>query len=105
MFKLFFYSPYAAFYAMEAIFLTKNLVFSKQGAVIGTFNKHFIKQGIFPKEFSKLITRIFRERHIGDYEFDLSIGENEAKEYLEHTEKIVTNITSYLAKEGFIMHK
>ncbi|PKP60278.1 MAG: HEPN domain-containing protein [Candidatus Altiarchaeales archaeon HGW-Altiarchaeales-2] len=96
---------YAAFYAMEAILLTENMVFSKHGAVIGAFNQHFIKPGIFPKEFSKLITRIFRERHIGDYEFDLSIGEDEAKEDLEHAERIVKNITSYLTREGFIEYK
>ena len=46
---------YAAFYAIEAVLLTKNLVLSKHSGVISDFNRHFLKPAIFPKEFSKLI--------------------------------------------------
>ena len=53
---------YVVFYAMEAALLTKNLSFSKHSAVIGGFNQNFVKSKIFPKEFSKLIARLFRER-------------------------------------------
>jgi len=35
--------------------------------------------GIFPKDFSKRIARLFRERQIGDYEFDISISADAAK--------------------------
>lgn len=77
---------YAAFYAIEAVLLTKNLALSKHSAVISAFNRHFLKPAIFPKEFSKLITRLFRERQLGDYEFDLSIGEDEANEDVQSAE-------------------
>ncbi len=40
---------YAAFYAMEAILLTKNLSFSKHSAVIGSFNQPFFKTSNFPE--------------------------------------------------------
>jgi uncharacterized protein (UPF0332 family) len=94
---------YAAFYAMEAILLTKKLVFSKHGGVIGAFNQHFIRTAIFPREFSKLITHIFRERQIGDYEFDLAaIGEDEAREDLGISQRIIECIVIYLIKEGFM---
>ena len=63
---------YAAFYAIEAILLTKDLVFSKHSAVIGAFSQHFVKTAIFPKEFTRLISRLFRQRQLGDYEFELS---------------------------------
>jgi len=93
---------YAAFYAMEAILLTKGLSFSKHGGVIAAFNRHFIKTGVFPKEFSKLVSRLFRERQTGDYEFDLSIEENEAKEDVRLAEKVVRAIMAYLAGEKLI---
>lgn len=93
---------YAAFYAMEAILLTKNLVLSKHSGVISEFNKNFLKPAILPKEFSKLISRLFRERQIGDYEFDLIIGKDEAMEDLRIAERIINAITEYLVKEGFI---
>src|SRR3990172_3904138 len=69
---------YAVFYAIEALLLTKNLPFSKHGNVIGAFNKHFIKTSIFPKEYSKWIARLFRERQTGDYEFEFVISEDDA---------------------------
>ena len=66
---------YAAFYAMEAVLLTKGLAYSKHAGVISAFNQHFIKTDIFPKEFSKLITRLFRERQTGDYDDFIEIVE------------------------------
>lgn len=59
---------YAAFYAIQAALLTKNLSFSKHAGVIAAFNQHFVRTEVFPKEFSKLISRLFRERQIGDYD-------------------------------------
>lgn len=93
---------YAAFYAMEAILLTKNLVFSKHSAVIGAFSQYFVRTAIFPKEFSKLISRLFRQRQLGDYEFELSIGKDEALEDVNSAEKVVQTIASHLVSEGFI---
>lgn len=58
---------YAAFYAIEAVLLTKCLSFSKHAGVISAFNRHFVKTAVFPKEFSKIISRLFRERQAGDY--------------------------------------
>ena len=87
---------YAAFYAMEAILLTKELSFSKHGSVIGAFNQHFVKTGTFPKEFSKWIARLFRERQTGDYGSGLSIGEQDAREDIQIAERIVEAITKYL---------
>lgn len=59
---------YAAFYAFQAILLSKNLSFSKHSGVISAFNQYFVKTMLFPKHFSKLISRLFRERQIGDYD-------------------------------------
>jgi len=95
-------SYYAAFYAIESVLLTKDLVFSKHSGVIGAFNKHFLQTKIFPKEFSKLITRLFRERQIGDYEFGSIIENDEAKESILFAENIVDAIEEYLKNEGFI---
>ncbi len=53
--------------AIEAMLLTKQLSFSKHAGVIAAFNQHFIKPGVFPKEFSKMLERLFRNRQTGDY--------------------------------------
>ena len=90
---------YAAFYAMEAILLTKGLSFSKHGSVIGAFNQHFVKTGTFPKEFSKLIARLFRERQTGDYGSGLSIGEKDARKDIQAAERVVEAITKHLLRK------
>ncbi len=92
---------YAAFYAMEAVLLTKELSYSKHAGVISAFNQHFVKTDIFPKEFSKSISRLFRERQTGDYDFDLSIDEKDAKEDARIAEKIVNTIIQYLEQNGY----
>lgn len=92
---------YASFYAMEAVLLTKELSYSKHAGVISAFNQHFVKTDIFPKEFSKSIARLFRERQTGDYDFDLSIDEKDAKEDARIAEKIVNAIVKHLEQEGY----
>jgi uncharacterized protein (UPF0332 family)/predicted nucleotidyltransferase len=93
---------YAAFYAMQAVILTKNLSLSKHTGVISAFNQHFVKTGVFPTEFGKAINQLFRERQTGDYEFDLSLTEDEAKEDIQLAERTVHAITAYLTEEGVL---
>ncbi len=93
---------YAAFYSMEAILLTRELTYSKHSGVISGFNQHFVSSRIFPKDFSKRITRLFRERQVADYDFDLSITNEDAQEDVEHARVIVTAIEQYLRKESFL---
>lgn len=93
---------YSVFYMLEAILLTKNLTFSKHGNVIGAFNKNFVKDGIFPKEYSNLISRLFRERHVADYEFDIKLTQEETEENIIAAENIIKNIIDYLVKGNYI---
>ena len=87
---------YAVFYMMEAVLITEELSFSKHSAVISAFNRHFVKGGIFPKEFSKKIARLFKQRQIGDYEFELTISKKEAREDIEDAAEITKAVEKYL---------
>ena len=90
---------YAAFYAVEAVLLTQKRSFSKHSAVISAFNRHFIKEHIFPKEFRTLMSRLFRERQIGDYDFEGSITADAAKEDIQAAQSILQAISAYLLRE------
>jgi uncharacterized protein (UPF0332 family) len=93
---------YAAFYAMQAVLLTKSLTPAKHSGVIRAFNQHFIKTGIFPTEFSKSIGWLFSERQTGDYALGLSIAETDAIQDVETAEKVVHAIVEYLIRERFL---
>jgi uncharacterized protein (UPF0332 family) len=94
-------SYYAAFYALQALMLTKNLVYSKHAGVISGFNEYFIRGNVFPKQFSKHISRLFRERHIGDYDFDEIITREDSHKDYEIASELVGEIKKYLLKAGF----
>jgi len=92
---------YAVFYALEAVLLTKDLSFSKHSGVISSFNRYFVRSGTFPKEFSALLTRLFRDRQMADYEFDLSLSEEETRNAIESSLTILKAIKTYLGSQGF----
>jgi uncharacterized protein (UPF0332 family) len=71
---------YAAFYAMEAALLTQGVTCSTHGGVLMTFSERFIKTGVLPATFGAIAARLFRERQIGDYEFDVSVSCSDAEQ-------------------------
>lgn len=95
-------SYYAMFYAVEALLLSKGLSFSSHKAVISTFGEHFVKTNIFKKDMSKMLTRAFEKRQVGDYEFTFVITEQEAKKLLKDAQDFVKTVERHLFKKGFL---
>lgn len=93
---------YAIFYAMEAVLLTRNISSSKHSGVISQFNQFYIKEGIFPKNFSKTISRLFRERQVGDYGFYIDIIEDEMEESIKLAKSFLEKVEEHLKKENFL---
>lgn len=89
-------SYYAVFHMLQAALLTKGLSFSKHLTVINAFSNQFIKSGVFPREFSKEIKRLKKNREVGDYEYLKAIQKEEAEEDLKSAEKIVGAIELYI---------
>jgi len=94
-------SYYSAFYSVQALLLTKNLVYSKHSGVIAGFSEHFIRHGLFPAHYAKYISRLFRERHIGDYDYISTITREDAEKDYEISTELVTAIKKYLEENGF----
>ncbi len=92
---------YSIFHLLQAALLTHGLSFSKHSAVISHFSKIFLKTEILPKEFSKIIGRLRKDREIVDYDYIQTIEEDEIKADIADAEKIVKTIEEYLMKEGF----
>ena len=58
---------YAMFYSVLTLLSTRGLGTSKHSGAIALFDKEFVKQGIFSKEFSKTLRLAFERRQIHDY--------------------------------------
>jgi uncharacterized protein (UPF0332 family) len=87
---------YAVFHTISAVLMTKKITCSSHKETIGSFNKEFVKQGTFPKSFSKTIQKLFNERQSGDYDFGSSIGADIAEEDIEQVKEIVESCETYL---------
>mgnify|MGYP001266107534 CR=1 FL=1 len=94
-------SYYSAFYTIQALLLTKNYVYSKHSGVIAGFSEHFIRKEIFPARFAKYISRLFRERHIGDYDYTSIISREDAEKDYKIAMEIVSAVKKYLIEQGF----
>ena len=87
---------YAVFHLMQAVLLTKNLTFSKHAGVMSGFSEHFIKPGIFPGEFGGIIQRLRKDRELGDYGYQMSVGLEDAKEDVALASKVLESLKKYL---------
>lgn len=87
---------YAVFHIISAVLLSKGMHFSSHGQVIGAFNKEFIKTGIFPSTFTRIIQNLFEERQIGDYDFENEISSVDADRILIDTQTIINECKKYL---------
>lgn len=93
---------YAAFYAMEAALLVHNVEAATHTGVIGEFSKLFFRTEIFPKELSKTIGNLFRERQTADYEYIAAISLAEAEADCVGAELVLAHVREYLTKQGFL---
>jgi uncharacterized protein (UPF0332 family) len=87
---------YAAFHAMTAALLSKNLSFSSHGQLIGAFNREFIKTGIFPKDFTVIIQALFDDRQIGDYGLLVKMSKSTAREHINEAKNMIAAIRLFL---------
>jgi uncharacterized protein (UPF0332 family) len=65
--------------------------------VLGRFNKEFVHLGIFPKEFTMVLTRLYEDRQSGDYDFVAGVSESEARQDVMDAHRIVDAIHRFLS--------
>ena len=54
------------------------------------------------QNFHKIIERLFKDRQIGDYEYEENLNSDDAKQDINDAENIIMSIERYLIKEGFL---
>ena len=88
---------YAAFHAVSAALLSQDETYSRHGQVLGAFNRSFIHTGIFPREFTALLTRFFENRQSGDYDVLPGVTEDEARQDIVDAQRIIDAIRQFLS--------
>lgn len=93
---------YSIFHAIRAVNALLGFDSSKHSGVIAFFNQNYVKEGIFPKELSKIITQASNNREKADYlDFYIASSE-EAQKQIARAEEFLKAIRQYLVDEGIL---
>ena len=88
-------SYYAIFHALRAITALDQFDSGKHSGIIAYVNQHYVKSGIFDKEFSKLIDSAFRLREKADYEDFFVVAIEDARKQIEKAETVIDIVEEY----------
>jgi len=80
---------YAIFYAANAMLSTQGLARSKHSGVISAFRQRFVKPGLIEAEYSDIYGRVMDHRHVGDYELESYIEDQQAHADLHDAKRFV----------------
>lgn len=87
---------YAAFHAISAALSFHGFTFSSHAQTLGAFNREFIKKGCFPPESFRKVQRLFEDRQVADYDWNISIEAETAEKDLSDAKWLVFACRDYL---------
>ena len=87
---------YAAFHAISAVLAFHGFTFSSHAQTLGAFNREFIKKGYFPTESFRKVQRLFEDRQVADYDWNISIDAQTAEKDLSDAKWLVSACRDYL---------
>jgi hypothetical protein len=87
---------YAIFQAARAALATLAVDSSKHSGVISLFNINYVKTGVFPKEYSKIIANAQDLRLSSDYDDFYVVSKKDAAQALDNALKFISGVETYL---------
>ncbi|MGN0340127.1 MAG: HEPN domain-containing protein [Lachnospira sp.] len=93
---------YSIFHAIRAVNALQEYDSSKHSGVIAFFNQNYVKEGIFSKEHSKIITQASINREKADYLDFYVASREEAQKQIARAEEFSGAIKVYLTEQGII---
>ena len=89
-------SYYSIFHAIRAVLVYDDIDSKKHSGIISSFQRLYIKTGIFNKEFSKIITDSFEIRSDSDYDDFYVISKEDVINQVSNAKKFLLAIKSFL---------
>ena len=93
---------YAIFHAMRAVNSLKGFDSSKHSGVIAFFNQTYVKEGVFPKDMSKIIRRASESREKADYLDFFVASRDDAEKQIQRAEEFQQVIEKYLLESEIL---
>jgi uncharacterized protein (UPF0332 family) len=92
-------SYYAMFYAVLALLAQGKKETSKHSGAIALFDRDFVKQGVFKKNYSRWLHDAFDLRQRSDYASEYHASREDAETTLKNAESLVDEVKKFLSKE------
>ena len=86
------------FYAVLALLAQVKKETSKHSGAIALFDKDFVKQGIFKKDYSRWLHDAFDLRQRSDYAADYRVPPEDAESTLNNAETFVAKVKDVLSR-------
>ncbi|MCR5388695.1 MAG: HEPN domain-containing protein [Lachnospiraceae bacterium] len=93
---------YSIFHAIRAVNTLDGFDSSKHSGVIAFFNQTYVKEGIFPREMSRIIKQAYDNREKADYLDFYVASKDEAEKQILRAEVFAKAIKGYLSKQGVL---
>jgi len=90
---------YAAFYAVLSLLQLIGKAPTKHTGVISLFDKEFVKKGIFTREYSKDLHKLFELRQLSDYKVIEPVSHDKAEQACNKTANLIAEIAAYIDSE------
>ena len=76
----------------------RGLAFSSHAMTLGTFNREFVKPGIFPPDTFRKLQRLYEDRQISDYDWSRNLDQETAQKDIDDAEWLVDICLQHLEK-------
>ena len=93
---------YAMFYSVLALLVYEEFSSAKHSGVLGYFNRHFIKGGVFDKSLGLWLSKAFELRQRVDYREQVEPAQEQATQVLDQADHFVKTVAAHLAAAGKI---
>ncbi|MBQ8640522.1 MAG: HEPN domain-containing protein [Lachnospiraceae bacterium] len=90
---------YACFHAMNALLALSSIAFKRHKDVIAYFNRYYVHENVFPREFGGMVGRLQMIRTKSDYDDMYVADKEESTDQVEIAEKIILAISEYIKEK------
>ena len=86
---------YAIFHSINAIHALEGKAYKRHKDALGTFNKDYVKMGIFPREIGRKIGEAEEIRHASDYDDFYIASREESERQIAVAEEFIELVEAY----------
>jgi len=89
------------FYAILALLIFEPYSSSKHSGILSYFNKHFIKEKIFPEELGRTLNKAFEMRQRADYREYVELTSERVRPFIKSGKEFVEALREFIEKKYF----